>query len=149
MDRPPSLVAPLGPEPTVADLAERQHGVVARAQLGWSAKRVKTALAKGRLHEVHRGVYAVGHRRLTMSGHWMAAVLATGGVLSHRSAAALRGIRRSSVIEVTARRRRRPGIRVYESAIQPDEIATADGIPCTTAARTLLDLAAVLPPHDL
>ena len=110
---------------------------------------MKTARASGRLHEVHRGVYAVGHRKLTMRGRWMAAVLATGDVLSHRAAAALHGIRRSSMIEVTGRRRRRPGIRVHESALQPDEITTVDGIPCTTVARTLLDLAAILPPHDI
>ena len=149
MDHAPSLVAPMGRELTTHEWAERQHGVVGRGQLGWSEKRMRTALAAGRLHEVHRGVYAVGHRKLTMRGRWMAAVLATGGVLSHRSAAALHGIRRSSVIEVTGRRRRRAGIRVYESTLRPDEITTVDGIPCTTVARTLLDLAAVAPPHQV
>src|SRR3954451_18554662 len=98
MDRPRSIGAPIPPE---VFTAERQHGVVARRQLGWSAAQVKTALAAGRLHEVHRGVYAVGHRRLSMRGRWMAGVLATGGVLSHRSAAALHGIRRSTAVEVT------------------------------------------------
>src|SRR5436305_76474 len=48
----------------------------------------------GRLHVVYRGVYAVGHRRLTGHGRWMAAVLACGlgALLSHGSAAALWGL---------------------------------------------------------
>ena len=41
----------------------------------------------GRLHPLYRGVYAVGHRVVSQRGRWMAATLATGGVLSHRSAA--------------------------------------------------------------
>jgi len=142
--------AAISPQSTTHELAERQHGVVARRQLALSAAAVKHALATGRLHEIHRGVYAVGHRRLTQRGRWMAAVLAggPGAVLSHRSAAALHGIRRSDAVEVTvAGRRRRPGICMHRARLEPDEITVCDGIPCTTVARTLLDLAAVLPPH--
>src|SRR5256885_16822001 len=100
MDHAPSLAAPMGRELTTHEWAERQHGVVGRGQLGWSEKRMRTALAAGRLHEVHRGVYAVGHRKLTMRGRWMAAVLATGGVLSHPSAAALPRVPPAPVILV-------------------------------------------------
>src|SRR4030088_860250 len=82
----------------VAALAERQHGVVARAQLdalGVGRGAVEHRLEEGRLHGLHRGVYAVGHRVIPREGHWMAAVLAMGSeaVLSHRSAAALWGMR--------------------------------------------------------
>jgi len=84
------------PDPAIATLAHRQHGVVARRQLvdlGLGPKAIEYRVAIGRLHAIHRGVYAVGHRRLTREGARMAAVLvAEGAVLSHRSAAALWGI---------------------------------------------------------
>jgi hypothetical protein len=84
----------------------------------------------------------------------MAAVLAAGpgAALSHRSAAASWDLRSSSrgPVDVTAPRQRvRPGIQVRRAALAPDEITTRDGIPITTVARTLLDLAAVLPPSQL
>jgi len=137
----------------LAALATRQHGVVARSQLlalGLSGAAIERRLAGARLHRVHQGVYAVGHRRLTQRSWWMAATLATGGVLSHRSAAALWGIRRSDAVEVTAPgKRRRKGIRVHRAHIPPDERTVVDGIPTTGPHRTLLDAAAILRPHQL
>lgn len=82
----------------------------------------------------------------------MAAVLTVhGAVLSHRSAAALWAIRPSERIEVTVARavRRRARIRIHQARLAPDEVTTRDGIRVTTPARTLLDLAAILTPHDL
>jgi hypothetical protein len=84
----------------------------------------------------------------------MAAVLAAGpgAALSHRSAAASwdLGSSERGPVDVTAPRQRvRPGIQVRRAALAPDEITTRDGIPITTVARTLLDLAAVLPPSQL
>jgi hypothetical protein len=134
----------------IATLAEGQHGVVARRQLielGLSDAQVKGWIAQGRLHVVHRGVYAVGHRRLSQRGRWMAAVLFGGpeAVLSHRSAAELWGItsRRSRAIDITRRRgwRASPGIVVHRNSISADEIETVAGIPCTCVPRTSLDLA--------
>jgi hypothetical protein len=80
----------------------------------------------------------------------MAAVLAAGpgAVLSHRSAAALWDLRPNARgrVDVTAPRQHlRPGIEVHRAALAPDEITTQNGIPVTTVARTLIDLAAVLP----
>ena len=81
----------------------------------------------------------------------MAAVLAAGpgAVLSHRSAAALWGVRRTSRsgVEVTARRRvrKRRGIESHRGNLPTDEVTLADGLPVTTVSRTLLDLASVLP----
>ena len=139
----------------IAELAGRQHGVVARRQLvalGLSLDAIDHRIERDRLHPLHRGVYAVGHRKLTGHGRWMAAALAAGGVLSHRSAAALWGIRASNSgrIDVTApRERRRPGVTVHRAVLPQDEMTTHDGIPVTTPARTLLDLAALLDEHRL
>ena len=82
----------------------------------------------------------------------MAATLATGGVISHRSAAALWCIRPfNGRIDITTRwaRRPRPGLLLHRAVLAPDEITTHDGIPVTTPARTQLDLAAVLQRHQL
>ena len=96
-----------------------------------------------------RGVYAVGHRVVSRHGRWMATVLAAGpgAVLSHRSAAALWGLRAtSSRIEVTAPRKLRPrkGLHPHRAVLPGDERTIHEGIPVTTPARTLLDLAAVV-----
>jgi predicted transcriptional regulator of viral defense system len=144
-------------ERRLSQLADRQHGVVARRQLlelGMGSRAIEHGLARDRLHMVHRGVYAVGHPRLTPRGRWMAAVLALGpdAALSHRSAGSLWRLLRSgrSMIEVTAARRwSRLGIELHRSALPPDEVTTADGIPVTTPNRTLFDLAAVVEPPAL
>jgi len=145
------------PEPAhIAALAEFQYGVVARAQLrergltdGGIARRVRD----GQLHRLHRGVYAVGHRVLTREGRWMAAVLAAGpgAVLSHASAAAAWDLRRTSgsVIDVSvpthAGRERRAGIRLHRRGTMTlSEVTLHRGIPITTPARTVIDLARTL-----
>src|SRR4051812_26745009 len=140
----------------IARLATRQHGVVSLTQLcrlGLEDSTVRMRIAAGRLHRIHRGVYAVGHRVLSTEGHWMAAVLACGegAVLSYQDAAELWAMRRRSgrtYIDVTAPRRggrRRPRIRVHSGAtLHPADVTTHRGIPCTSPARTLLDLAEVL-----
>jgi hypothetical protein len=108
-------------------------------------------VASGWLHAVHKGVYAVGYRKLTTHGRWMAAVLAYGptAVLSHRSAAALWGIRpvpagKIDVIVPGTSRKNRPRIRVHRARrLDPEDVTVRDGIPVTTLERTLVDLAAV------
>jgi predicted transcriptional regulator of viral defense system len=145
------------PAVALAALARSQYGVVSRRQiveLGLGRHQIARLLQRGRLHVLHRGVYAVGHRALTHDGRWMAAVLAAGpdAVLSHRTAAALWGIRESSSsqIEITApRERRRPGVLIHSAALPADERDVHQGIPVTTPARTLLDLAAILGEHQL
>src|SRR3954447_19053427 len=145
----------LGLDAMLAALAGRQHGVVGRAQLlaaGVEPTAIKRRVQAGRLHLLYRGVYAVGHPALTQNGCWMAAALATGGVLSHRSAGALWCIRRwQGRIDVTTRwaRRAQSGLLLHRAALAPDEITVRDGIPVTTPARTLLDLAGVLQRHQL
>jgi hypothetical protein len=136
----------------IGELADRQHGVVARWQLeklGVGKGSIERRVRMGRLHRLHRGVYAVGHRVLSREARWMAAVLACGpgAVLSHRSAAALWGVRNPSsrAIEVTTPRksRSRGGIQRHFAVLPADEVTTEYGIPVTTVPRTLFDLAAV------
>jgi predicted transcriptional regulator of viral defense system len=139
----------------LAALAARQFGVVSRLQLlaaGFSDRAIRRRLEAKRLHRIYAGVYAVGHPRVCREGRWLAAVLACGegAVLSHRSAAALWGIRDyDGRIEVTARHAHRRGslLVARRSSLERDEITAHRGIPATTVERTLVDLSAVLEPH--
>ena len=143
----------------IAALASRQHGLVTRTQLrafGLRDSAITHRAAVGRLHRVHRGVYAVGHRVLPSRGAWMAATLAcgSGAVLSHTSAAALWEIRPTEgVVHVTVPTsggRRRPGLCIHrDPSLGPDEVSTRDRVGVTTVPRTLLDLAGMLPPRAL
>jgi Transcriptional regulator, AbiEi antitoxin/Protein of unknown function (DUF559) len=144
----------------IAALAARQHGIVATRQLaalGLERGAVAKRAVAGRLHRVHRGVYAVGHPILTANGHRMAAVLACGpgATLSHASAAALWDIRPTAAtrIDVSVRTpggRKRQRIRIHRATtLQDDEITVHHGIRVTTPARTLLDLASSLPRRAL
>ena len=134
----------------VAWTAARQHGVIDARQLqeaGLTTAAIKHRVAAGWLHRRHRGVYAVGHPRLTPRGRWMAAVLAGGehAVLSHRSAGALWGLCVDAPQpEITVPGRKRPGPHVHAAAIRPGDTLLVDGIRVTKVARTLLDLAEVL-----
>jgi len=143
-------------ERRIAELAGGQHGVVALRQLvghGLSADAVRKRVASGRLHRVHRGVFAVGHAPVTREGHYMAAVLACGegAALSHREAAALWQLRQSNraTVDVTSPCRMGRALRGIDahtsSTLLPRDIDIVNGIPCTSVARTLLDLAAILP----
>ena len=142
-------------ERQISELAVAQHGVVTRAQLrelGLGDTGVDHRIRDGRLHSLHRGVFAVRHPMLPAKGRWMAAVLAVGdgAVLSHLPAAALWDVRASSsaVVDVTVPTRngraRRRGIVVHRSALAPADVTRRDRIPVTTLARTLLDLAEVV-----
>lgn len=139
-------------------MAARQHGVVARRQLvrlGLSSRQIDYLIGTGALHPVHQGVYAVGHARLTRGGKWMAAVLAggPGAVLSHHSAAMhwqlLDTLPYLPHITTSRKGRRRPGICHHTALLPEDEVAIRDGIPITTVARTILDLATCLDAHRL
>ncbi|MGH2956126.1 MAG: DUF559 domain-containing protein [Solirubrobacterales bacterium] len=141
----------------IAAVAARQHGVVSVSQLRscqLSEVQVRKLCARGLLHRVHRGAYSVGNPRLSRQGRWMAAVLASGpgAALSHGHAAALWGIRSrspSGPVDVVLRtrdgRNRRDGIRVHRPRVlREEEFTSYRGIPVTSAARTVLDLAQYL-----
>lgn len=137
---------------SLASLATRQSGVVSRQQLldlGLSSACIGRRLAARRLLPLYRGVYAVGHASLDWRGRAVAAVLAVGerGVISHRSAAAAWGFLPApdGVIEMTVTGsglRRRPGLVVHRaSALDAPDVRRVRGVPVTSPARTLVDLA--------
>lgn len=134
-------------------LARDQYGVVARRQLlglGFTSKAIAHRLETGRLRRVRRGVYTVGLPRGSDEQRWMAAVLACGddAALSHRSAAALWeiGQERWGVIDVSVRSRsprHAAGVKVRRRLpLRAADFTRHRGIPVTTPARTILDLAA-------
>jgi very-short-patch-repair endonuclease len=140
------------PDLAIARLAERQHGVVDRRQLiqrGLTPKEIRGRTELGRLYCLHRGVYAVGRPRVSREGRWLAAVLSAGpdAVVSHSTAGALWRIcawRGPIDITVPSSRRPRRGLRWHVARLPADEVTTHDGIPTTSPARTLFDLATFL-----
>src|SRR5690242_9440342 len=112
---------------SLPDLAKRQHGVVSIRQLkgplGLSQSAVDRAVGAGRLHRLYRGVFAVGHTRISPHGECLAAVLASGpkALLSHLSAAWLWDISKSSpapfAVTAPIRRKPRPPIRLHEARL--------------------------------
>jgi very-short-patch-repair endonuclease len=136
----------------IARLAGEAHGIVTARELlaqGVSMRSIAGRAASGRLHRLHQGVYAVGHRALSHKARWLAAVRAIGpqAVLSHRSAAEALGLLPASEapIHVTlpgrAGRIRRAGIRVHRPrAFDPAVVTELDAIPVTTVPRTLSDM---------
>ena len=129
--------------------------------MGYSSDAIRWRLAKGRLHRIYRGVYAVGRAELTQEGRWMAAVLACGpdAYLSHNSNAQLMGMR------PRPKPHHRPPIDISLNAavseLQRESESTAParsppktGAPSTESParapiRTLIDLATILPAPQL
>jgi very-short-patch-repair endonuclease len=139
----------------IDELAAAQHGVVARAQLdaaGLTKRAVDRRIASGRLKVLYRGVYRAG----PVAGvrvREMAAALACGpeAVVSHATAAAVWQFFTTSLdsllnVTVPARVRRRVGgILVHRASdLRADEVARLDGVPLTSPARTVLDLANIV-----
>jgi very-short-patch-repair endonuclease len=134
----------------LAALASRQHGVVSRRQLGrlgFTKDAIRRRVERRELLRLHEGVFAVGHVALTPDSRRLAAVMACGpnALLSHRAAGAAQGLLPSSPqLEVTVPRgtRAKPGIVIHRSRlIHPDDRSSVRGIPVTSIARTLVDLA--------
>jgi very-short-patch-repair endonuclease len=136
-------------------LVRSQYGAISHEQLAardYSNHAIQHRLDTGRLHQVHRGVYAVGRPELTQHGEWMAAVQACGegAVLTHESAAQLWEIRKpprkSADIHISiplCRRSSHDGIVSHRrSALTATDITTHHDIPTTTPTATLIDLAA-------
>src|SRR4051794_3585017 len=140
----------------IAELAESQHGLVARRQLvelGVSNRAIGRRVADRELRRIHRGVYATGHAALSADAWAMAAVLLAGdeAVLSHASAGHRWAMLRSgpSRHEVTVPRERRQcrALRYHYAAIAADEVTALRGIPITGVSRTIFDFAATATPQ--
>jgi hypothetical protein len=143
----------------MASLAARQYGIVTRGQLselGYTARTIDLALEKGRLQAWHRDVFAVGHGGLSPHGLCMAAVLfrGDGALLSHQSAAWLWGLESKLEIPVNVSLRTRGrslgAIGLHHSPdLRDEDVATTEGMPVTSVARTLLDHAVTAPRYRL
>ncbi len=144
----------------LAGIAARQSGVISAAQLygiGFSRAEIARLVAKGRLHPIHRGVYAVGHTNLATRGHLAAGILAAGAdaFLSHHTAAAVHGLARPPpLIELTVpspRAPERPKLIVHRTATPPDpaELVRWKGLRVSSVARVLIELARERSPKQL
>jgi hypothetical protein len=138
----------------LADLATRQFGAVSRRELlalGFSSSAIGDLVRDGILHRKAHGVYSVGHPHLTREGWWSVAVRVGGEhtVLSHRAGTALRGLLRAvdttDIIVAKQRGRRLPHIRSHRVTLDPVDCGEVHGLPVTSLARTMLDLAASEP----
>ena len=124
---------------------------------GLSDGQIRTRVKRGWLHPLHRGAYAVGHPNPPREGRFLAAVMACGSAsrLSHLAAAWLFGAyeREVWIPHVTVVGPRAPshrGIRAHRTAaLEKDDVAVWRGIPVTSPARTLVDIAALLPLREL
>ena len=149
----------MGVDRLILALARRQHGVVAARQIvaaGVSRDVLRHRVSTGWLRRRHRGVYLVGPLETPFSAA-MAAVLAygDGALLSHHPAAVLWGLRPTPahtmhVTVVASGLKSRDGIRAHRTRhLHPDDATRHHGIPVTSPARTLLDLATTLSPTTL
>jgi Transcriptional regulator, AbiEi antitoxin/Protein of unknown function (DUF559) len=137
----------------IARVANRQGGVVSRAQLlarGIARRAIERRIESGRLRVIYRGIYAVGHDAIPIRGRLCAALLVAGphSALSHRTAAHVLALLPSMppFVEVTTASRAprdRPGLKFHHAAALP--ITRRHGLPVTTPIRTLLDLAVTHP----
>jgi hypothetical protein len=142
----------------VAEIGWRQHGVISRRQLreiGVGSSTIDRWARNGHIHQVLRGVYAVGHSRISREGRWLAGVLACGAdaVLSFGAAGQSRGIvspHQRQAVHVTVPRRSGAdpdGVVVHRIRnLDRRDVSAHRGIPTTTATRTVWDLATALSP---
>jgi very-short-patch-repair endonuclease/predicted transcriptional regulator of viral defense system len=151
-------MAEVRPDSVALALAARQHRVVTTAQLaqsGLSKDAIADRVRRGWLRRRHRGVYVVGPLETPLTAA-MAAVAACGegALLSHHPAAVLWGMRRPPAgdMHVTVSGRAvhaRNGIQIHRANLHPRDITRKHGIPLTSPARTLLDLAVTLAQREL
>jgi predicted transcriptional regulator of viral defense system len=151
--RPPRIDA------LIAAVSGRQYGVITSAQLraaGLTSAAIAKRVKAGRLHPQYRGVYAVGHNRLSQQAKWLAAVLAAGkgAALGHQAAVRHWNVwrRKTTAIDVVVPTPRRPrkGFTLHRARnLNPKDVTIYQGIPVTTVPRTLVDLSATLTSHQL
>jgi very-short-patch-repair endonuclease len=148
-------------ESILREIGQAQQGVATRAQLlgrGLAAHTIDRMVRAGRVIVLRRGLYQIGPQPAGRAAE-TAAVLACGpaGRVSHTSAGAIHGVLDATnsrrTVEVTVprnKRRRIEGVRIHRVRdLFADEVTMLDGIPVTTPARTLLDLAEVMTSREL
>jgi very-short-patch-repair endonuclease len=144
----------------ISRLAGRQHGVVARWQLlaaGVTRDQIDLRVQAGRLHEVHRGVYLVGHAIAPQHAHETAAVLACRGfaTISHESSTALWNLTPCPApdpVHVTVRPGhsvQRPKLEVHRANLDPRDVRRRHGLPLTSPPRAILEVAGHLEVEQL
>jgi hypothetical protein len=143
----------------VAALATTAFGIVSRDELiafGMSPGQIARWTRNGRLHRIHPGSYAVGHAALSYLARVMAAQKSIAGdaTSAARCAALLLGIydRGRPVVEMTSTTRHRGlddvTIRFTRSLDERDVIHLGP-LRVTSVARTIVDLAEYLKPHQV
>ena len=136
-----------------AERASQQRGAIARSEAieaGHTRHSLQQRVTSGRYARVQPRVYRVAGAPVTYEQRLLEACKTTGGVASHRAAAALWGLDTPpGTLEVTVTRPRCPrpkGVVLHRSTdLLPEECTVRYGIPVTNPLRTLLDLGAVLP----
>jgi very-short-patch-repair endonuclease len=136
------------------EIAARQQGLITTAQLreaGLSEAAIRHRTRTGLLKRLHRTVFRLGITPEPLEGCRLALlVCAPDAVLSHDTAATLRGLReggidRPHVIIPSGHRGRAAPAHVHRQQLHADEWSLLNGMPVTTSARTLLDLSATWP----
>ena len=144
----------------LTERASQQHGLISREQalnLKFSPSGIHRRVRSGQWKAIRPGVYRVGPVASSWHQELMAACLWIGpeAVASHTSAAALLkldGVPFPAIEVTTSRSRnsRRTGVLVHRSQSLPSEDKTViEGIPCTRAARTIIDLASAVERQEL
>ncbi len=138
----------------ISRTAGRQHGVIRTVQTGATSQTLARAVARGELWPVYRGVYAVGHPKLSREGEWLAAVYAAG------DGAGLTGFSGGKFWKISRFPTRDPGRRaeaaprtggfqIVPTLLLPGESFVRDAIPVCTVARVLFDMSRELTPEQL
>jgi predicted transcriptional regulator of viral defense system len=142
----------------IAAIAALQHGLITFLQLlaaGLTDSAITKRVARGVLHRIHRGVYAVGVAALSPEARWHAAALGAGegsalGLLSAGTLHEISRFRSPLIAVLSPRRRRLEGVQLHRyRSLDPRDVTTHKGIPVTTVHRTQVDLTDVLTPHQL
>jgi very-short-patch-repair endonuclease len=147
-------------ERAIARIGRRQDNVITREQLiasGLGRGAIEHRVNAAWMQRMHQGVYLIGPAPPTLMARVRAAAMACGAdaMVSHRSAAEMFGLlsETEGEVHVTVAGRnphRQAGIRIHRVARLPrHEVTKMRGIPVTSVARTIADLAATEPENDV
>ena len=138
----------------VGDVAASHHAALSRSQAvvsGLSALQIRSELERSTLRSIAPRVYAIHGAPTTWRQSLKAASLTANGAgkASHRSAAQMQSVDGfiDNLLEVTVprgRRNRMDGVITHQSSLTAQYCFVMDGIPCTSLARTIVDLPQVV-----